>query len=114
MIISEYPFTYMYTCIQGDLSWGEHVAYTIGRVKGKIWQLVRLKNMQAPIEKLLEFYILKIRSILMFGAACFHFSLTDEQSSLLETQQKRCLATIRIKNVGSWELIEQVGYCPAL
>ena len=100
--------------ISSDLSWGEHVAYTIGRVKGKIWQLVRLKNMQAPIEKLREFYILKIRSILMFGAACFHFSLTDEQSSLLETQQKRCLATILGSQYTSYTRALQLTSLPTL
>ena len=59
-----------------------------------MWQLLRLKQMSAPKEKLIEFYILKIRSILMFGAVCFHSSLTAEQSQLLERQQLSCLATI--------------------
>ena len=80
--------------ITADLSWSEHIKYTVKRVKGTMWQLVRLKQMNAPKEKLVEFYILKIRSILMFGAVCFHSSLTGEQSQLLERQQLTCLATI--------------------
>ena len=80
--------------ITADLSWAEHVDYTVKRVKSTMWQLLRLKQMNAPKEKLIEFYILKIRSILMFGAVCFHSSLTAEQSQLLERQQLSCLATI--------------------
>ena len=59
-----------------------------------IWQLVRLKNMKAQRDKLLEFYKVKIRSILMFGSVCFHSSLTEQQSRLLEAQQKRCLGIL--------------------
>ena len=40
------------------------------------------------------FYILKIRSVLMFGAVCFHTSLTQDNSRGLELQQKRSLACI--------------------
>ena len=53
--------------------------------------ILRLKQMNAPNEKLIEFYI---RSIVMFGAVCFHSSLTAEQSNMLERQQLTCLATI--------------------
>ena len=45
-------------------------------------------------KKLIQFYILKIQSILMFGAVCFHSSLTKEHSWQLELQQKRSLAFI--------------------
>ena len=45
-------------------------------------------------EKLLTLYTIKIRSILMFGAICFHSSLTLEPNAKLELQQKRCLAII--------------------
>ena len=48
----------------------------------------------AAEEKLITFYKLKIRSILMFGAVCFHSSLTTQQSQLLELQQRRSLAII--------------------
>ena len=42
----------------------------------------------------MTFYILKIRSILMFGAVCYHSALTKELSHRLELQQKRSLAII--------------------
>jgi hypothetical protein len=80
--------------ITSDLSWQGHMDYTLSRVNKSIWQLVRFKQLGAPREKLITLYTLKIRSILMFGAICFHSSLTLEQSAKLELQQKRCLAVI--------------------
>ena len=61
--------------INSELDWAAHVDYTTKRVNKIIWQLVRFKQLGAPEEKLLTFYILKIRSILMFGAVCYHSSL---------------------------------------
>ena len=68
--------------------------YTVKRVNAVIWQLSRFKQLGADRERLITFYILKIRSILMFGAVCFHSSLTQENSRRLELQQKRSLACI--------------------
>ena len=80
--------------ITSDLTWQAHVDYTVKRVNGKIWQLVRFRQLGASREKLTQFYILKIRSILMFSSVCFHHYLTQEQSQKLEMQQKRSLAVI--------------------
>ena len=80
--------------ISSDLSWTAHVEYTIKRVNGVLWQLTRFRNLGATTDKLLHFYILKIRSILMFGSVCFHSSLTKELSQRLELQQRRSLAVI--------------------
>ena len=80
--------------ITSDLSWQAHVSYTVTRVNKVLWQLTRFKQLGASEDKLVVFYILKIRSILMFGAACFHSALTSEQSERLERQQKRSLAII--------------------
>jgi hypothetical protein len=80
--------------ITSDLSWDAHVNYTVGRVNGILWQLVRLRQLGASREKLLEFYVVKIRSILMFGAVCFHSSLPAHLSRRLELQQRRALVTV--------------------
>ena len=80
--------------ITSDLTWQAHVDYTVKRVNVKLWQLVRFKQLGASREKLTQFYILKIRSILMFASVCFHHYLTLEQSQKLEMQQKRSLAVI--------------------
>ena len=80
--------------ITSDLTWQAHVDYTVNRVNGKLWQLARFRRLGAPRDKLTQFYILKIRSILMFASVCFHHSLTLEQSQKLEMQQKRSLAVI--------------------
>ena len=73
--------------ITSELTWQAHVDYTVKRVNGKIWQLVRFRQLGASREKLIQFYVLKIRSILMFASVCFHHSLTQEQSQKLEMQQ---------------------------
>ena len=80
--------------LTSDLQWNSHINYTVIRVNKVIWQLVRFKQLGAPRDKLKTLYILKIRSILMFGALCFHSSLTLELSKKLEMQQKRCLTVI--------------------
>ena len=77
-----------------DLTWHAHVQYTVGRINRILWQLTRFKQFGASREKLKTFYILKIRSILMFGSVCFHSSLSGELSQTLELQQKRSCAII--------------------
>ena len=73
---------------------GPHIEYTVKRVNSVLWQLTRFRQQGAKREQLIQFYILKVRSILMFGAVCFHTSLTQENSRRLELQQKRSLACI--------------------
>ena len=80
--------------LTSDLTWQAHVDYTVKQVSVKLWQLVRFRRLGAPRNKLTQFYILKIRSILMFDPVCFHHSLTLEQSQKLEMQQKQSLAVI--------------------
>ena len=58
--------------INSELSWQPHIDYTVARVN--------------------KVYVMKVRSILMFGAVCFHSALTTELSQKLELQQKRSLA----------------------
>ena len=80
--------------VTSNLTWHEHIDYTVGRINKVLWQLTRFKRYGAPQDKLVTFYILKIRSILMFGAVCFHSSLSSELSQKLELQQKRSFAVI--------------------
>ena len=62
--------------VTSELTWTAHVDYTVKRVNKVLWQLTRFKQIGATQDKLLTFYILKIRSILMFGAVCFHSAVT--------------------------------------
>jgi hypothetical protein len=80
--------------ITSDMTWNAHIDYTIKRINSTLWQLVRLKQLGASRQKLIEFYVLKIRSILMFGAVCFHSALSQDLSRRLELQQRRSLITI--------------------
>ena len=80
--------------INSALNWTDHVDYTIGRVNKILWQITRFRQLGAPREKLITLYILKVRSVLMFGAVAFHSSLTQELSSRIELQQKKALKII--------------------
>ena len=80
--------------INSELSWSAHVDYTVKRVNKIQCQLTRFKQIGATQDKLVQFYTLKIRSILIFGSVCFHSSLSVQLSQLLELQQKRSLAII--------------------
>lgn len=80
--------------VTSDLLWDSHIEYTVKRVNSVLWQLTRFRQQGASREQLIKFYILKIRSVLMFGAVCFHTSLTQDNSRRLELQQKRSLACI--------------------
>jgi hypothetical protein len=88
--------------VTSDLSWEAHVDYTVGRINGTLWQLVRLKQLGADRDKLIEFYVVKIRSILMFGAVCFHSALPAYLSRRLELQQRRALITVLGADYGSY------------
>ena len=80
--------------ITSQLTWSAHIEYTIGRVNKILWQITRFKRLEASQEKLITLYILKVRSVLMFGAVTFHSSLTQELSRKLELHQKKALAII--------------------
>ena len=80
--------------INSEQSWNSHIEYTVGRVNKILWQLTMFKQHGANVKIVVKFYILKVRSVLMFGAVCFLSSLTQENSRQLELQQKRSLACI--------------------
>ena len=87
------------TVITSSLSWEAHVDYTISRVNLVISQLVKFKQLVAPRNKLITFYVLKVRTILMFEALCYHSYLSLELSRNLELQQtKQPSCYIRIRN----------------
>jgi hypothetical protein len=100
--------------ITSDMTWNAHVDYTIGRVNKILWQLIRFKQYRAPRDKLLEYYTIKIRSILMFGAVCFHSALTLELRQRLELQQKRSLAIILGSQYRTYDHARTVTNLPTL
>ena len=102
--------------ISSDLTqgWQSHVDYTVNRINKVLWQLVRFKQLGGDREKLLTFYTLKVRSILMFGAVCYHSGLTVEQSGKLELQQKKCLAIILGREYTNYENARRLVQLPRL
>ena len=89
-----YELTLVGLVITSDNTWTAHVNYTVARVNHVLWQLTRFRRLGATQDKLVTFYILKIRSILMFGSVCYDSALTKKLSHKLELQQKRSLAVI--------------------
>ena len=79
-----------------------------------LWQLTRFKQAGGSEEKLLKFYILKVRSILMFGAVCYHSSLNLDQRNRLELQQKRSLVIILGNNYRSYSHSRSLTNFPEL
>ena len=100
--------------ITSELTWKSHIEYTVGRVNKIIWQLTRFKQHGADMKMLVKFYILKIRSVLMFGAVCYHSSLTQENTRQLELQQKRSLACILGSEYKSYSHALEVTMLPRL
>ena len=98
--------------ITSELTWSAHVDYTVNRVNKFLWQLTRFKQLGAAQDKLITFYKLKIRSILKFGAVCFHCSLTIQQSQLLE--QRRSLVIILGSQYGNYEHARSLVNLPQL
>ena len=97
-----------------NLGWQSHVDYTVTRVNKVLWQLVRFKQLGGDRDKLVKFYILKVRSILMFGAACYHSALSKEQSEKLEMQQKKCLIIILGRDYSCYESARTLLNLPRL
>ena len=100
--------------VTSDLTWGAHINYTVDRVNKVIWQLVRFRQLGATRGQLLTYYTLKIRSVLMFGAVCFHSSLSVELSRRLELQQKRCLRVILSSEYLSYQQACELTKIPSL
>jgi hypothetical protein len=100
--------------ISSDMRWDSHVAYTIKRVNSKIWELARFKRLGAARDKMVTYYTLKIRSILMFGAACYHSALTLKLRRRLEQQQKKCLKIILGSQYKNYENARNITQLPEL
>ena len=100
--------------ISSDLRWQTHIDYTVTRVNKVLWQLTRFKQLGAHRDNLITFYILKVRSILLFGAACYHSALTSDQSQKLEIQQKISLAIILGKDYTSFDQARSLVNLPEL
>ena len=64
--------------VLGSQVFGQVLMDSCGRVNKTLWQITRFKRLGAPREKLITLYLIKVRSVLMFGAASFHSSLSQE------------------------------------
>ena len=80
--------------IQDNLKFSAHVKYMIGRAYRKTWTLRRMKLLNLDIEILTDYYTKEIRSILEYGVAVWHSSLTRVMQKQIERVQKICINII--------------------
>ena len=89
--------------LTSDLSWSAHVNDIARRATAKLWILVRFKSLGGSQDQLLKVFQTRIRSTLEFGAPVFSCALTKEQSSKLESVQKKAFAVILGKEYQTYE-----------
>ena len=93
--------------LTSDLSWTSHVNDIANRATAKLWTLVRFKSLGGSKDQLLKVFQTRIRSTLEFGAPVFSCALTKEQSSRLESVQKKAFAIILGKEYQTYEIALQ-------
>jgi hypothetical protein len=80
--------------LSSDLSWGPNTDSIVERSNKKLWFLIRLKNLGASRDDLIDLYHKHVRSILEYAAPVWHSSLTGEDRLKLEHVQKSALRII--------------------
>ena len=89
--------------LTSDLSWSVHVTDIVNRATAKLWILVRFKSLGGSQDQLLKVFQSRIRSTLEFCAPVFSCALTKEQSSKIESVQKKAFAVILGKKYQTYE-----------
>jgi hypothetical protein len=89
--------------LSSNLSWTAHVNDITQRATGKLWVLVRFKNLGGSRDQLVKVFQTRVRSTLEFAAPVFTSGLTQEQSRQLEMVQKKAFAIILGKDYENYE-----------
>ena len=80
--------------IQCNLKWNCHVEYICSKANSRLHFLRSLCRCNIASRDLVKFYCSVIRSVLEYACEVFHSSITTEQSTMIETIQKRALRII--------------------
>jgi len=80
--------------LQNDLKWGLHISDIENRAVTRIYFLSCLKRAGVKPDKLIQYYVACIRSLMEYGSIIFHPGLTQQQTADLENVQKRALRII--------------------
>ena len=89
--------------LSSNLSWNAHVNDITQRATGKLWVLVRFKNLGGSRDQLVKVFQTRVRSTLEFAAPVFSSGLSKEQNRQLEMVQKKAFAIILGKDYVSYE-----------
>ena len=80
--------------INSSLSWNDHISYIYSKASKRVFNIILLKRAGVNAMDLSKIYCAMIRSILEYAAPVWHAGITQEQSDLLESVQKRVLKII--------------------
>ena len=80
--------------LMDTLEWKTQVEMTHKKASKRLFFLKRLKRSGFEADDLIYYYIAIIRSVMEYAAPVWHCGLTNEQSELLESIQKRALKII--------------------
>ena len=86
-----------------DLKWSEQTTFLHKRATSKLWMLRRMKILNIDPTIIVDFYFKEIRSICEMACQIFHSGLTKQQSSQIESIQKKALRIILGDQYGSYE-----------
>ena len=89
--------------ISSNLSWKAHVDDITRRATGKLWVLVRFKELGGTCDQLLKVFQTRVRSTLEFAAPVFHSGLTQDQGRQIEMVQKKAFVLILGRRYTSYE-----------
>lgn len=80
--------------INDKLTWEHHIEKVIKKSNQRIHFVKAMLRARFPKSDIVKFFCASIRSLLEYGAALWHFSLTKVQSNSLEMIQRRVLKII--------------------
>ena len=80
--------------LTNNLNWKKHIDEMTKKAYTRIWILKRLVRLGASQNTLVDTYIKQIRSILEYGVAVWHSSITLEQRLQIERVQATCMRVI--------------------
>ena len=80
--------------ITDSLKWSENTQYIIDKCMKRLWILRRMKNIGLENNVILDVYIKEIRSVLEFCVPVWNGALTVENSTQIESIQKKVLKII--------------------
>ena len=91
--------------------WNQHISDVVKKASKRLYFLVQLKRARVSPNDLVLFYVSCIRSVLIYAAPVFYFSLPQYLQRELERVQKRALSIISPGKVYD-EALEAAGVVP--